>query len=686
MPVIHSNLLKNETSPYLLQHAHNPVHWFAWGDEALKAAKDENKPILVSIGYSACHWCHVMEKESFENEGVASLMNKYFINIKVDREERPDLDNIYMEAVQAMAGNGGWPLNVFLTPSAKPFYGGTYFPTQKAFNRPSWSEVLESVYDAWQNRRDQVELQADQLIDHIEKSNNFGGIKNVINLGNKERFFTRENCTLIKDNLLKNADKTEGGFGKAPKFPQTFSIQYLMEYAFFFDDHTALQQAELSLQKMINGGIYDQLGGGLSRYSTDEKWLVPHFEKMLYDNALLLCVLSDAYQLTKKDFYRSAIKRTIQFLLAEMKHIDGGFYAAIDADSEGVEGKFYVWEKAEVDEILGKDSAVFCEYFNISERGNWEEKNILNITADAATSAQKFNLSQSDFNKIITSGIERLLQVRNKRIRPSTDDKILLSWNALLITGLCKSYAALSDEKYKKEAIELYKFIEANFVNENEHFLYHTYKNGIAKHPAFLDDYAYYIQACICLQEITGTPEYLLRAKQLTEEALEQFGDPDSSLLFFTGNKQKDIVVKKVEVYDGATPSANAIMAHNLLYLSIVFDKTDWNTVAVNMIMGIAEVAKKYPGSFGIWASAYLKLSIGINEIAITGNDVSLALKQILNLFNPFRIIQSGTKENDFPLLMGKLYEEETRIYMCRNYKCEKPVKTCNELAFLIKK
>ncbi|MEO5943821.1 MAG: thioredoxin domain-containing protein [Ferruginibacter sp.] len=686
MPVIHSNLLKNETSPYLLQHAHNPVHWFAWGDEALKAAKEENKPILVSIGYSACHWCHVMEKESFENDVVAELMNKYFINVKVDREERPDLDNIYMEAVQAMAGNGGWPLNVFLTPSAKPFYGGTYFPPQKAFNRPSWLEVLESVNDAWQNRRDQVELQADQLIEHIEKSNNFGGIKIAVNLKNTDNYFTAENCTLMKDNLLKNADNIEGGFGKAPKFPQTFSIQYLLQYAFFFDDDNALQQAELSLQKMINGGIYDQLGGGLSRYSTDEKWLVPHFEKMLYDNALLLSVLSDAYQLTKKDFYRSAIKRTIQFLLAEMQHNQGGFYAAIDADSEGIEGKFYVWEKVEVDEILGNDSAVFCQYFNISREGNWEEQNILNITADPTITAQEFNLSQGDFNKMIASGIERLLQVRNKRIRPSTDDKIILSWNALLITALCKSYAAVSDEEYKKKATVLYDFIEAKFVNEKEHFLYHTYKNGIAKHPAFLDDYAYYIQACLRLQEITGNPEYLLRAKQLTEEALEQFADPNSSLLFFTGNRQKDIVVKKIEVYDGAIPSANAIMAHNLLYLSIVFDKTEWNVIAVSMIMGMAEVAKKYPGSFGIWASAYLKLNIGINEIAITGHDVSLTLKQILNLFNPFRIIQSGTKENDFPLLKGKMYGEETRIYMCKDYKCEKPVKTSEELGLLIKK
>ncbi|MBS1758289.1 MAG: thioredoxin domain-containing protein [Bacteroidetes bacterium] len=685
MQATHRNRLKDETSPYLLQHANNPVHWFAWGQEALNEAKLQNKPILLSIGYSACHWCHVMEKESFENDSVAELMNTNFINIKVDREERPDLDNIYMEAIQAIAGNGGWPLNVFLTPDAKPFFGGTYFPPERAYNRPGWKDVLLSVKDAWLNKKEEIELQASQLIEHIQHSNNFGGIKNIIETLHDENFFSNHNCTLIKDNLLKNADKTEGGFGKAPKFPQTFSLQYLLQYACFFKDDIALQHAELSLHKMINGGIYDQLGGGLCRYSTDDKWLVPHFEKMLYDNALLLNVLSDAYQLTKNNFYQSAIHSTIRFLLTEMKNPEGGFYAALDADSEGVEGKFYVWSKTEVDNILEKNSEAFCKYFNITLQGNWEHTNILNITSSADSISKSFNLSKNEWEQLISGSRQKLLQARNKRVRPATDDKIILSWNALLITAFCKSYAATSEEAYANEAIQLYQFIEKKFINTHDKTVFHTYKDGIAKHPAFLDDYAYFIEACIYLQEITGQIQYLLTAKQFTEDALQNFADPESSLFYYTGNSQTDIVVKKIEVYDGATASANAIMAHNLLYLSIIFDKKEWHNRAANMIKGMSNVTIKYPGSFAVWASAYLKLCKGINEIAITGTDINALRKQIINIFNPFRVIQSGTKEENYPLLKGKAFNTEPTIYLCRNYSCEKPVKNVAELALLMK-
>ena len=446
------NELSHETSPYLLQHAHNPVHWQPWSEQALQAAKEADKPILVSIGYSACHWCHVMERESFENDATAAIMNKHFVNIKIDREERPDLDHIYMDAVQAMTGSGGWPLNVFLTPGGKPFYGGTYFPPEKAFNRASWTDVLLSIHDAWTNKRSEMEAQAETLTEHIKKSNNFGQIKNVIKVEAGEALFTKEDCEAITKNLLAVADKEEGGFGKAPKFPQTFSINCLLQSAYFLDDKEALAQAELSLQKMFYGGIYDQLAGGLCRYSTDNEWLAPHFEKMLYDNALFIIALSNAYSLTKKEVYKTAIIRTCDFLFSEMKNAAGGFYAALDADSEGVEGKFYVWDKVETEALLKKDAAFFNEYFDVTAHGNWEEKNILRILHPLEKVAAKYKISVDEANEIIERSKKALLAERNKRIRPGTDDKILLGWNALLITALCKAFAALQRDEYKSEA------------------------------------------------------------------------------------------------------------------------------------------------------------------------------------------------------------------------------------------
>ena len=361
-----TNKLINETSPYLLQHAHNPVDWHPWNNEALDLAKRENKPILVSIGYSACHWCHVMERESFEDETTARLMNDRFINIKIDREERPDLDHIYMDAVQAMTGSGGWPLNVFLTPEGKPFYGGTYFPPRKAFNRPSWQEVLTGVHEAFTQKRGEIDSQAENLTEHLVQANSFGMSSGQSDL------FTTEKTKEAFDNIMKNADKEWGGFGRAPKFPQSFVIQYLLRFSYVNENKEALQQSLLSIEKMIDGGIYDQVGGGFARYSTDKEWLVPHFEKMLYDNALLISVLSEAYQLTKKERYRDIIGETIDFIQRELKHPQGGFYAALDADSEGEEGRFYICNYYEVAEILGDDGALFCEFFDITSAGNWE--------------------------------------------------------------------------------------------------------------------------------------------------------------------------------------------------------------------------------------------------------------------------------------------------------------------------
>jgi len=680
----YTNHLIEETSPYLLQHAHNPVDWFPWGDKALQAAKEQDKPILASIGYSACHWCHVMEKESFEDKQVAAYMNEHFINIKIDREERPDLDHIYMDAVQAIAGSGGWPLNVFLTPVGKPFYGGTYFPPVKAFNRPSWNDVLYSIAEAWKTRRQEVEQQAETLLGHLQNANSFG-ITKSISPGNEQPLISKNDCITIVENLLMNADMVSGGFGKAPKFPQTFSIQTLLHYFHYFNDPSSLKHAEFSLQKMLNGGIYDHLAGGMARYSTDDQWLVPHFEKMLYDNALLVSVCCDAYQITKNDFYKNAIDKTIRFLVNEMKHRDGGYYAALDADSEGEEGKFYVWQKSEIEQVLGRDATLYCAYYGITEEGNWEGKNILNILHSPERVAAEFNIPPEHFANIITSSDQLLLWHRNKRIRPGTDDKILIGWNALFLTALCKSYASTGYEGYKLEATSLFEFIIEKFNNTNNGGLFHTYKNGVAKYPAFLDDYAYLIQACIQLQEITSGQSYLMEAKKWTGFVLDNFQDQDTDFFFFTRKEQEDIVVRKVELYDGATPSANAIMAHNLLYLSIVFDEKSWGERANRMINAMAQVVTKYPTSFGVWAPAIIRQVVGMPEIVITGKNIGDVLKEVLGSFIPDKILQSSWREEELPLLQHKSYSGSPLIYLCKNYQCLSPVNTTYELIAALK-
>ncbi len=678
------NELIHESSPYLLQHAHNPVHWQAWGSEALQLAKSSGKPILVSIGYSACHWCHVMEKESFEDEVTAELMNNHFINIKIDREERPDLDHIYMDAVQAMTGSGGWPLNVFLTPEGKPFYGGTYFPPRKAFNRASWTDVLLNIRDAWENRRAEMEEQAELLTTHLKESNNFNKVRQMIDLEDGEPVFTKADCRTITDSLLATADKTEGGFGKAPKFPQTFSINCLLQAAYFLKDEKALQHAELSLTKMLYGGIYDQLGGGLSRYSTDNEWLAPHFEKMLYDNALFVTVLSNAYRLTKKELYKQGIEQTCDFLFIEMKNENGGYYAALDADSEGEEGKFYIWNKKEIINILGEEAEIFCDYYDVSEKGNFPAEhgfgmNILRVLKPIEQIATARNIPMSEAQRIIKISSEKLLAARNHRVRPGTDDKILMGWNALLVTAFCNAYGATGHNKYKTAATDLFEFIQHAFTSGEEKY-FHTYKNGTGKYPAFLDDYVYLAEACIQLQEITANEVYLYKAKSITEFVIGHFADTESGYFFFTGKYQKDAITRKIEIYDGATPSANSVMAKNLLYLSLIFDKRDWHQDAVAMISSLKNIITKQPGSFGVWTAAAMNLAAGINEIAVIGTDMMPLLKKLLPGYLPNKILQGSEQVSDLPLLKGKQIFEKTYIYLCRNFECQQPVNSAEDL------
>src|SRR6187399_2857972 len=625
-----TNKLINETSPYLLQHAHNPVNWFPWGDEAMDKAKKENNPILVSIGYSACHWCHVMERESFEDEETARLMNEHFVNIKIDREERPDLDHIYMDAVQAMTGSGGWPLNVFLTSAMKPFYGGTYFPPKRAFNRPSWQEVLLGVTEAFSQRRNEVDAQAENLTEHLIQANAFG-----VSSPGENDFFTKEKINEVFENIMKNADREWGGFGKAPKFPQSLVIQYLLRFFHVSENKEALEQALLSIDKMIDGGIYDHIGGGFARYSTDTEWLVPHFEKMLYDNALLLSVISEAYQLTGDKRYKEVIEETIQFIQREMMFPEGGFYAALDADSEGEEGKFYVWNYEEVMELLETDGTIFCDFFDINAGGNWEGKNILWRKKKEKVFCEEKNILLEELQRVIQKGKKILLEKRNEKIRPQTDDKILLGWNALMNTALSKAFAATGNETYKKLAVDNMQFLLSKFLKNNTGEYFHSWKNNIAKQPAFLDDYAFLIQALIQLQEVTGNTNYLEKAKRITEQVLGNFKDSATDFFFYTNSNQKDVIVRKKEVYDGAQPSGNAVMADNLYKLGLYFDKRSWKERSVQMISYLFSAIVRYPTSFGAWACALLEISNGINEIVVISEESQRILTQVLKEYIP---------------------------------------------------
>jgi uncharacterized protein YyaL (SSP411 family) len=661
----HTNRLINSLSPYLLQHAHNPVDWFFWGEEALQKSVIENKPILVSIGYSSCHWCHVMERESFEDEATAEIMNKHFINIKIDREERPDLDHIYMDALQAMSGSGGWPLNVFLTPQLKPFYGGTYFPPIAAHGRMSWQDTLLAVSNAFANRKNEIETQAEQLTQHIASSSFFGKLHTENSIENNE-----EVLDVIAHNILKNADTLWGGFGKAPKFPQTFSIQFLLRHYHFTKDEKCLQQALLSIDKMILGGIYDQVGGGFARYSTDDKWFAPHFEKMLYDNALLVSVLSEAYQITNKEMYAVTIKQTLEFVEREMMSNEFAFYSALDADSEGVEGKFYTWSKNEIENILGNDTNLFCEIFQVAANGNWEHTNILWLSKTIEDIAIEKQIDINDLKTKIENWKQILLVYRANRIRPLLDDKTLCSWNCLMSIAYCKAFAATGLEHYKTIAVNNISFILNRMIVDDE--LMHCYKNSKAYVNGFLDDYAYLIWALIHLQEITGNQDYLLNAKRILEIVFEKFEDVNSPFFFYTSNNQKDTLVRKIDLYDGATPSANGILNLCLNYLSEVFRDAELRKRFLQMVVSLEPAIRKHPTSFGVWLSAlqyYIKTG---KEICVVGEGANAFITSISKYYMPNKIVlfSESKRSVQLPILLDKNYSSTVLFYLCQNNAC----------------
>jgi uncharacterized protein YyaL (SSP411 family) len=655
-----TNDLSKETSPYLLQHAQNPVQWKPWSDALFATATAADKPILLSIGYAACHWCHVMERESFEDEVVADFMNTHFINIKVDREERPDIDHIYMDALQAMTGSGGWPLNIFLLPNGQPFYGGTYFPPQAMQNRASWMDVLKGVQAAFENNRDKLIEQATHLTQHLLQSN----IK-ALQGQESEAVATTDEFQLIAQKVLQNADTQWGGFGVAPKFPQTFSIQVLFRNYFQNKDQASIVHAIRSIDKMIQGGIYDHVGGGFSRYSVDAMWQAPHFEKMLYDNALLLGTIAEGYQITKKPIYQNVMQATFEFLQRELYNGSGGYYAALDADSEGVEGKFYTWSYAEIKEII--DPAIFdafVTYYQITPSGNWEHTNILWTQNDI----------ENEWEPVWQNELKKLFNTRAGRIRPALDHKIILGWNAMLIVGFCKMYAATEKDQYKNAAIECMEWVEANLYQTNDHYFYHSTANGIPKAPAFLDDYANLIQAYIQLQEITGNTSYLIRAKKWMDYVLLNFIDEEGLYFYYTASYQKDIIIRKKESYDGAQPSGNALICSSLHYLGHVFDQTQWSLHAEKMIHSLRPTLLQYPGSFGYWAQSFYQMSTGMIELVGVGPTVHDSLPILNAVFLPHAIrILSQDQEEEIPLLKDKKYTDN-QYFICKNNTCSPPV------------
>lgn len=675
-----ANRLINEQSPYLLQHAHNPVDWYPWGAEAFDKAKKEHKPVLVSIGYAACHWCHVMERESFENGAVAEYMNAHFVNIKVDREEYPDVDHMYMDAVQAITGSGGWPLNVFVTPDRVPFYGGTYFPPQSMYGRLSWMEVLQRMNEIWSNQQDEVSAQADQMVNFLKQAS-------AISAAAPEQKLNERAVSNAIKALLQNADKEEGGFGRAPKFLGTMAIAALLNQYHYRGDEDALKHAKLSLDKMLDGGIYDQVGGGISRYATDDDWLIPHFEKMLYDNALLVSVLSDAYMVTKEARYKRAIRHILLFVNEELKNEEGGFYCALDADSEGVEGKFYTWDWNDWIRIVGDDEIV-TEYFGVEPQGNWEGTNILHASEAVAIIAEKYNVSEAEVLERVEQAITKLKVERTSRVRPQLDDKSLLSWNALMNIALSKAGVALGDQAYIEQAVSHASWMLKSYATTDEQ-LRHTWKNGVAKINAKLDDHAYLVKALIELGSATGNGKWVLEANKRMVILQKEFAHENNGFFYFSSVNDNEIPVRKVDIYDGAQPSANAVLADCLIRLGICMERSAWVEQGAYMLHKMLGSSEKYPYSFAQWITVMQYYLAGYKTVVIVGMNEGVS-DQLSLVYAPsvVKLKVNNDEQDTVPAAAHKVNEGQTLVYVCDEEACLPPAnnfETARELMLKLK-
>ncbi len=670
-----ANRLLKEQSLYLQQHANNPVDWYPWGSEAFDRAQKEHKPLLVSIGYAACHWCHVMEHESFEDDATAAYMNEHFINIKVDREEHPDVDSIYMDAVQAITGAGGWPLNVFVTPDRVPFYGGTYFPPKSMYGRLSWMEVLQKMKKIWEEQYDDVAMQSDQMLQYLKQAS-------MIATKAENKSLDKDVCQAIAKSLLGNADAVSGGFGKAPKFPATMAIKCLLDHYHFAREEKSLVHALLSLDAMIEGGIYDQLGGGFARYATDNNWLVPHFEKMLYDNALIVGVLADAYVLTGKERYKEVIIETVAFCDRELANGYGGYYCSLDADSEGVEGRYYTFSWEEWQTVVDDDAVT--AYYGITEAGNWEGVNILHVTRSKEQVAQDKKIAVEDLEQRISVAKEKLRKYREVRIRPATDDKSLLSWNALMNTALVKAAMALQSEQLIDKAVTQMRWMMEAFFVDNK--VFHTWKEGDAKIDAKLDDMAYLIQALIELSSATGNGDWIAKAHEILTDVNAGFLHEDRSFYYYTSIEQKDIPVRKVDVYDGAIPSANSVMADNLIRLGMCYEKNNWIEQGEYMLKNMVANTSKYATSFANWGVYIQQQVYGSYTVVVTGENAFEQHAKLSATYTPNALkLVPGKTTKELPVLAHKNSLGGSELYICNKEYCLPPVSSVEEAANILK-
>ena len=698
-----TNKLIGETSPYLLQHAHNPVDWYPWGEEAFERAKAEDKPVLVSIGYSACHWCHVMEHESFEDEKIAEVQNRHFINIKVDMEERPDVDQIYMSFVQLTTGRGGWPMNVFITPDKMPFFGGTYFPPSQRYNMPSWPQVLMSIAEAWDTKRDELLHSANEIVGELRRmslTELAGGIDESLSEHAYKSF-------------VKSFDAKNGGFGGAPKFPAAMGMEFLLRYWKRTGDEGALEMVRKTAETMAKGGIYDQLGGGFHRYAVDAIWLVPHFEKMLYDNAQLIRIFLHLFQVARaaetsggkpafltemgnadSAFYRRVAEATLEYVRREMTDASGAFYSTQDADSEGHEGKFFVWTPEEIAEVLGEEDArEFCALYDVSADGNFEGTNILNIrggvTGDLGSTGNS-KLKTDNWREIGASSElsvpsfesmrQRLFEAREKRVKPFRDEKVLTAWNGLMLAAFAEAAAVLDEPEYLEVAKRNADFLLREMVVGGR--VLRTWKDGKAKLNGYIEDYANLADGLIELYQVSGEAKYLNAARELADAMITEFWDEENGGFFFTSNDHEELIVRNKDLFDNATPSGNSVAADVLLKLAKLYGEEKYERFATTVLRLAASQIRRFPSGFGRMLSAIeFKLS-DVKEIAIVGERGSEIEREVWSEYRPFKVVASG---GDVPLLNERVVvDDKPTVYVCENFVCQRPVTNAEELRELL--
>ena len=683
MATAHTNRLIHETSPYLLQHAHNPVDWYPWGDEAFQKAKRENKPILLSVGYSACHWCHVMERESFENEKIAALMNESFVNIKVDREERPDLDEIYMNAVQMLTGRGGWPMTMFLTPEGKPFYGGTYFPPEDRQGMPGLPRILNGVAQAYRERPADVEKSVSQILEALERMSESNP---------SDKNFATEIIGESCERIARAYDSDNGGLGQAPKFPNAGVYELFLRHYHHAKSERYLDMVVHTLSKMAQGGIYDHLGGGFHRYSVDAKWLVPHFEKMLYDNAQLLRIYAQAYVITQDPLFKSVVEETARYLLREMLHSEGGFYSTQDADSEGEEGRFFVWTPDELNRLLGEaDGEIFCRMYDVTEQGNFEEKNILHPILTIEQASKFFRKERAEIETLVASAKEKLLAAREKRIKPFRDEKIITAWNGLTLSGLAEAIKISANPACTEAADRSIGFIFNRMFRDG--FLLHVYKDNQAKLLGYLDDYAFLAIGLLDLYEALFDRSFLERSMQLTEIMLSEFWDERDGGFFYTGKSHEQLISRAKPIFDASIPSGNAVATQLLLRLYYLTGNEDYRGRAEKVLRSYYDAMANQPFGFAHMLCAMDQYLRPAKEIVVVGNrddprTIDL-LRKIHQIYLPNKLLQlvgpDQPLEDISPLLEGKSQiDGQPTVYVCYNFTCSAPVTSWPELEPLL--